>query len=214
MRILAFILTFFALTANAQTGHEGHNHPVDTGKVPNPAFASAQKGEWVIGNTQAKVTVTEYASLSCGHCADFYIKVLPEITKKYIDTNKIQFIYRDFPLNAPALKGSMAVRCIAPEKRKDLLNALYQNQAKWAFNKDFETHLQTIAIEKGMKKKEFKKCMADKKLEEAVVKSRMDGVKELNVTGTPTLYVNGEKFIGAPDVAGLSAMIDKYLAAQ
>lgn len=214
MRILALIVTFFALAANAQTGHEGHNHPVDTGKVPNPAFALAQKGEQIIGNPQAKVTVTEYASLSCGHCADFFVKVLPEITKKYIDTGKIQFIYRDFPLNAPALKGAMAVRCIAPEKRKDLLNALYQNQAKWAFNKDFETHLQTIAIEKGMKKKDFKKCMADKKLEEAVVKSRMDGVKELNVTGTPTLYVNGEKFIGAPDVAGLSAMIDKYLAAQ
>lgn len=214
MRFLAIIFTFFALTAHAQTGHEGHNHPVNTGKVPNPAFASIQKDDWVIGNPKATVTLTEYASLSCGHCADFYMKVLPEITKKYIDTGKIQFVYRDFPLNAPALKGAMAVRCTAPEKRKELLNALYANQKKWAFNKDFETDLQTLAIQNGLKKKEFKKCMADKKLEEAVVKSRMDGVKELNVTGTPTLYVNGEKYIGAPDAAGLSAMIDKYLAAQ
>lgn len=183
-------------------------------KIKNPAFAYAQPEEWVQGNPQSIVTVTEYASLSCPHCAHFNETVMPEITKKFIATKRIAFIYRDFPLNAPALKGAVVANCMPEDKRADFIATLYKNQTKWAFTKDYEMALQTLAIDAGLSKKALEKCTTDKKMEEAAVKSRLDGVKELGVGGTPSLYINGDRYENAPDPATVSATIEKYLAGQ
>ena len=208
------LLAMFLFATQASFAQEPPKAPhIDSLKPKNPAFALAQKGDWIQGNPDAKVTVTEYASLSCPHCAVFNKTVFPEIQKKYISTNKIQFIYRDFPLNAPALRAGMVVHCMPENKRLDLVNKLYEKQEKWAYTKDFEINLQAIALEQGMTKKAFKKCLADKKIEETVVKSRMDGTQQLAVGGTPTVFVNGEHYQGVPDAKGLAALIDKYLAA-
>lgn len=215
MRYLLLAMFLFAFNAEAAPGQPA---PVkapqaDALKPKNPAFALAQKGDWIQGNPNAKVTVTEYASLSCPHCAVFQKDVFPEILKNYISTNKIQFIYRDFPLNAPALRAGMVVHCMPEEKREDLITALYKTQEKWAFTKDFEINLQAVALEQGMTKKAFKKCLADKKIEETVVKSRMDGTQQLAVGGTPTVFINAERYTGAPDAKAVAAAIDKALAA-
>ena len=206
------MLALFLLASNAWAAPVAPSATVDPLKVKNPAFASAREGDWVQGNANAPVTVTEYASLSCSHCAVFHQTAFPELQKKYIATNKIKFIYRDFPLNAPALRAAMLLRCTPEAKRFGLLKKIYDTQEKWAFNKDYEINLKTLVIDNGMSKKEFKKCLADKKIEEAVVKSRMDGTQELGVGGTPALYINGDRYQGAPDAAGLSAAIDQYLA--
>ena len=221
MRYLMLALCLFAFNAEASEPQQSAPQVASpkqsvtpiVPKIKNPAFAYAQKTDWVQGNPAAKVTVTEYASLSCPHCAVFNEKVFPEIAKKYMATNKIQFIYRDFPLNAPALKAGIVARCVPEEKREAFIATLYKNQAKWAFSKDFEINLQTLAIDNGMSKKTFKKCLSDKKLEEAVVKSRMDGTTELSVGGTPSIYINGERYDNAPDVSGISAAIEKHLTA-
>ena len=215
MRYLVLAMLLLAFNAEAAPGQSA---PVQAPQpaplvAKNPAFALAQKGDWIQGNPKAKVTVTEYASLSCPHCAVFNQTVFPEILKKYIATNKIQFIYRDFPLNAPALRAGMVVHCTPESKRGSLINKLYQTQQKWAFNKDFEINIQAVALEQGISKKEFKKCMADKNVEQAVVKARMDGTQELSVGGTPTLFINGERYQDVPEVAPLTAAIEKHLAA-
>lgn len=182
--------------------------------VPNPAFAAPHKGDWVLGNPQAKVVITEYASLSCGHCAAFHLQAYPELAKRYIDTGKVRFIYREFPLNAPALRAGQLLRCTEEAKKKTMLQTLYQEQKNWAFDKDYETHLQTIALAQGFSKRNFKRCMGDKKLEEALVQSRMEGAKQLGVSGTPSFFINGERFNDMVTVEALSAAIEKQLAIQ
>ena len=216
MRYLILALALFAFNAEAapeQSTMAPQAPQANAIIAKNPAYAMAQKGDWIQGNPDAKVTVTEYASLSCPHCAVFNQTVFPEIQKKYIATNKIKFIYRDYPLNAPALRAGMVVHCTPENKRLEMLSKLYKTQEKWSFSKDFEINLQAVALEQGMTKKAFKKCLVDKKIEEAVVKSRMDGTQELSVAGTPTVFVNGERYNGVPDAVGLAAMIDKFLAA-
>lgn len=202
-----------AVQPQANDPHAGHDHAAPAGLPPvtNPDFAKVQDGDIVFGDRNAKVVVTEYASLSCSHCADFYMKVFPELEKKYIDTGKIAFVYRDFPLNAPALKGAMLVRCVPEGKVKPTLGTLFRTQNKWAYNKEFELNLQQIALLMGVDKPSFEKCMADKALEDRMLKSRVDGNKELGVTGTPSLFVNGERVI-RPDVEGLTQAIDAALA--
>lgn len=202
-----------AAKANADA-HAGHTHeaPPPPAQPANPKFAFAQPGDIVFGDKNAKVTVTEYASLSCSHCADFHLKIFPEIEKKYIETGKIQFVFRDFPLNAPALKGAALVRCTAEDKKKTALGTLFRTQNKWAYDKDFLLNLQQMAIMLGVDKPGFEKCMADKALEDAILKSRMDGNKELAVSGTPSLFVNGERLTKATTLENLSELIEAHLA--
>lgn len=202
-----------AATPAPVTGEAQKPAPMpDPTKPPaNPEFAKEQKDDIVFGNSDAKVTITEYASLSCSHCADFSLNAYPEIEKNYIDTGKAKLVFRHFPLNAPALRAAQLVDCAPKDQKKKLINTLFRTQNKWAFDKDYQLHLQQMAILFGMDKDSFEKCMADKKGEEAVLKERQDGNKELNVNATPSIYINGERFLKAHDAATVSKAIDTVL---
>ena len=84
--------------------------------------------DFIIGNNNAPITIIEYASMSCSHCANFHNNTLPDLKKEYIDTGKVKYVFRDFPYNYPALLGSMLMRCIPSEVRYDYMNALYKLQ--------------------------------------------------------------------------------------
>ena len=92
--------------------------------------------DFVIGNEDAKITIIEYASLSCSHCADFHVNTLETLKKEYIDTGKVKMVFRDYPFNYPALLGSMVLRCIPENYRYDYMNALFKLQTDWV-NKAF-----------------------------------------------------------------------------
>jgi Protein-disulfide isomerase len=87
--------------------------------------------DFVIGNENAPITIIEYASMSCSHCATFHTNTLPDLKKEYIDTGKVRMIFRDYPFNYPALLGSMMMRCIPRDARYDYMNALYELQTAW-----------------------------------------------------------------------------------
>ena len=93
------------------------------------------ENDFIIGDENAPITIIEYASMSCSHCASFHINTLPEIKKEYIDTGKVRMIFRDYPFNYPALMGSMMMRCIPNNVRYDYMNALYILQPDWV-NRD------------------------------------------------------------------------------
>ena len=102
--------------------------------------------EFVIGNIDAPITIIEYASMSCSHCASFHNNTLPDIKKEYIDTGIVRIVFRDYPFNYPALLGSMMMRCISSDVRYDYMNALYQLQNTWV-NKDPKTSKKERLIE-------------------------------------------------------------------
>jgi protein-disulfide isomerase len=156
------------------------------------------KEDRVLGKPDAPITIIEYASMTCPHCAHFAKEVLPKIKEKWIDTGKANLILRDFPLDEPALRASMVARCAPPARFYPLVETLFETQDKWVVGKDWRTALGRIALLAGISQKEFTTCLADKKMEDQVAQSRLTASTQLGVASTPTFFVNGKKFDGVP----------------
>ena len=137
--------------------------------------------DFVIGDENAPITIIEYASLSCSHCADFHVNTLPELIKEFVDTGKAKIVFRDFPFNYPALLGSMVLRCVPDNIRYQYSNALYQLQSKWVVRENAKTkqELYKIMQSGGMTKENFNNCIENVELENEILKE----VKAINEGG-------------------------------
>lgn len=165
------------------------------------ATASAQSqpvmGDLVLGRADAPVTIIEYASFTCPHCAAFHAQTFPQLKTGYIDTGKVKFIFRDFPFDEPALRASQLARCAGPERYYGFVSALFQQQQVWARAADPIAALQQLARVGGMSEEEFRACLANKQVEEVVLKNRLTGNQEHKVNSTPSFLVNGKLISGA-----------------
>ena len=151
--------------------------------------------EFFLGNKDAKITVIEYASMTCIHCANFHKQVYPKIKKNYIDTNKIKFIFRDFPLDKQALFGSVLAKCAPKDKYFDFVKLILTNQKKWVSNDDaFINKLQHIGKLAGLNENKINSCFKDEKLVDNIIKTRSIGEKKYNINSTPTLIINERKY--------------------
>lgn len=166
----------------------------------NAAIFGAQKGDIVIGKADAPITIIDYSSLSCPHCAHFHGSVLPQLKKEYIDSGKAKLVFRHFPLNAPALRAAQLVDCVPTGQREAFLKVLFDMQAQWAFNEGFMDQLKQIAAVGGMDSAQFNSCIADKDGEAAVVEVRRRGAEEAQVNATPAFYIDGVKMTESPEI--------------
>src|ERR1700674_559923 len=151
------------------------------------------------GNPDAPITIVEYASLTCPHCAHFANEVLPELKKKWIDTGKAKLVLRDYPLHEPALRAAMIARCAPPDRFYAYVDTLFAAQEKWVMAKDYREALARLIKLGGMRKGAFDNCLKNTALENKIVEGRLVASKELDVNSTPT-FINGTKFTGAPTV--------------
>jgi protein-disulfide isomerase len=181
----------------------------DTGA--NPAdmqrLLTVGKDERVLGNPNAPITIIEYASMTCPHCAHFADDVLPDLKKKWIDTGKVKLVLRDFPLDDEAVHASMIARCAPPDRFYAFVDTFFADQDKWVTASDYQTALTRLAILGGMSKPEVDKCLADNALENQILNSRLVAAKELGVNATPTFFVNGAKYTGEPTVEAFDKLI-------
>jgi protein-disulfide isomerase len=153
--------------------------------------------ELVLGSADAPITVVEYASMTCGHCAHFHNTVFPELKQKYIDTGKVRFIMREFPLDNLAVAASMLARCAGGDKTFPLISALFAKQDEWAFvHGDPRPELLKIAKQAGFTKESFDKCLTDQKLLDEIVAGRTRASQVFGVDATPTFFVNGKRLEG------------------
>jgi protein-disulfide isomerase len=159
---------------------------------------SVQPGDRVLGKADAPITIIEYASLTCPHCAHFEVDVLPKLKAKWIDTGKAKLVLRDFPLDEPALRAAMVARCAPPDRFYPLVDTFFAQQEQWTTTRDYRAALEKLAKLGGISNKEFAACISDKKLEDQVAQSRLTAAQQLGVDATPTFFVNGKKFDGAP----------------
>jgi protein-disulfide isomerase len=172
----------------------------------------------VFGDKNAPITVIEYASLSCPHCATFYSDAYPKLKEEYIKTGKVKFIYRDFPLNQPALVAGMLALCqvkdknVDAEKYYDFIKVLFKTQESWAFAEDFALKLETIAKLDGISSDRFKSCIKDSKLQDLILKGRMDAEKHLQIQSTPTFFVGNEMVNGYGGYGDIKSIIEKKLS--
>ena len=189
--------------------------------LPAPAQGAAgdaakdlavQPSDRVLGKADAPITIIEYASLTCPHCAHFENDVLPELKKKWIDTGKAKLILRDYPLDEPALRAAMIARCAPPDRFYAYVDTFFGSQEKWVTARDYRDALARLVKLGGMSRDEFDNCLKNTALENKIVEERLVASKELDVNSTPTFFINGTKFTGAPTVeefdkalSGLSA---------
>jgi protein-disulfide isomerase len=152
----------------------------------------------MLGNPDAPITIVEYASLTCPHCAHFATEVLPKLREKWIDPGKARLVFRAFPLDEAALRAEMVARCAPPERYFPLIETLFAAQDKWVVAKDWHGALERIARLAGIGKKEFDACLADKALEDQVAQSRLTAAQQLGVNSTPSFFINSTKFNGEP----------------
>lgn len=165
----------------------------------------------VLGNNDAKVTIVEYASMTCGHCANFHNNVFPELKKKYIDTGKVRFIMREFPLDNLAAAGSMLARCAGGDKTYPMIDMLFEKQADWAVRSNPVPKLFELAKQAGFTQESFDKCLTDDKLLDQVEASRKRASEQFGVNSTPTFFINGKRLDSAPTVAEFDKALEPLL---
>ena len=170
--------------------------------------------DFVIGNEDAKITIIEYASLSCSHCADFHVNTLETLKKEYIDTGKVKMVFRDYPFNYPALLGSMVLRCIPENYRYDYMNALFKLQLDWVNKKNKKTiqELYKIMQSGGMTKDEYDACIYNTELENEILKGVMEAQNQFNIKSTPSFIINGTLIEGNKSIKEFRQIIDKILS--
>ena len=176
------------------------------------SLLAISKDDRILGSPTAPITIVEYASLTCPHCAHFTDEVLPEIKKKWIDTGKVKLVLRDFPLDDEAVHASMIARCAPHDRFYAFIDTFFADQANWAAAPDYQAALSRLAELGGMSKDQIDACLKDETLRNQVLASRLVAANQLGVNATPTFFVNGTKFTGAPTVeefdkllSGLSA---------
>ena len=147
-------------------------------------------GDMALGDEKAPVTIIEYASMTCPHCATFHATTYPELKKRYIDTGKVRFIFREFPLDQLALAAFLLARCAGPDKYFPMIETLFQQQKEWVTQKPLPPLL-AIAKQAGMSEQAFNECLQDKKLIDGIEDVRQRGMK-LGVQSTPSFFVNGK----------------------
>jgi len=161
----------------------------------------------VLGRSDAPITIIEYASLTCPHCAHFATDVLPKLREKWIDTGKAKLILRAYPLDEPALRAAMVAHCAPPERYYPLVEMFFETQEKWALAKDSRATLERLTRLAGIGKKEFDACFDDKTLEDEITQSRLTAATQLGVEATPTFFINGKKFAGQPTFEAIDQML-------
>lgn len=181
-------------------------------QTPTPADLAVEGplGDMVMGKADAPVTIIEYASMTCGHCANFSEKTFPELKKRYIDTGKVKYILREFPLDPLAAAGFMLARCAGNDKYYPMVEALFAQQKQWAVQKPIEP-LMAIAKQAGFTQESFNACLSNQKVLEGIEATRARASEKLGVNSTPTFFINGKVFRGDMSIETMEKEIQPYL---
>src|SRR5262245_9747977 len=173
----------------------------------------APLGDIVLGSADAPVTMVEYASLSCGHCAAFHASTYPTLKTEYIDTGKVRFIFREFPLDVQAAAASMVARCVGKgdaAKYHETAGRLFAEQDKWV-GRDAAEQLRRIAVQSGLDDQAFETCMSDQALVDGLKLGMAIATSRFRVESTPTFFINGTPIRGAYPIDEFRRVIEAKL---
>ena len=166
-----------------------------------------------VGNSDAPVVIKEFASLTCGHCGDFHRDVYKELKETYIDTGEVYLIMIDFPLNGPAVHGSMVARCLPEARYEGFMQLLFENQDKWAYDTNYLNYLRQNAALAGLGSEAFDACVNNNELRDGVMEARAQAQETYAINSTPSFVVNeNPAFSGTRDFAYFKEIIDAELA--
>ena len=165
----------------------------------------------VLGEPDAPVTIVEYASFTCGHCADFHEETLPALKETYIDTGAVRFVFRDFPLDGLALRAGMLARCGRDDQYFGLVDAIFASQSQWISDAEPLVALQRLASLAGIGSEQFEACMANETLSNSIIELRLEAQERYNIRATPSFVIDGEVHSGHIRFNEFASMIDALL---
>ena len=188
------------------------------GPVIRPAAAQradARMNDRAVGRDDARLTVQEWFSLTCTHCAHFATTVFPEVEARLIDTGRIRYVFRDFPLDQLALTAATVARALPPDRYLPFVETLLATQDRWAFDPSGDPleRLGRQAALAGMAPTDFRAAVADERLRDAILREQDDGQKRYAIDGTPTFIFGGQKIGPVASYAAFAAGVEKGLAA-
>jgi protein-disulfide isomerase len=170
-------------------------------------------GDVWLGPKDAKVTIIEYASMTCSHCAAFHRTTWPALRERYIDTGKVRFTLREFPLDPLATAAFMLARCDGDAKYYPITDLLFDQQQAWAFQQKPVDALEQMLRQAGISKEKFEACLKDQKLYDGVNATKQRGLDTFKVDSTPTFFINGERYKGEMTIEGMEKVIKPILGA-
>ena len=168
-------------------------------------------GDYSMGSANAPVVLIEYASLSCPHCAQFHEKVVEPLIPTYIESGKVRYVFRDFPLNAPALEAAKLAHCAGHDRYFSFLKVLFQSQPNWVLA---VPELKKIAAMGGIDEAKYDECQKNKDIENKILTTQKIAAEQLDVSSTPTIFINGRIYEGAHNFEQASEFIDKLLKGE
>ena len=168
----------------------------------------------VLGSDKAIVKIKIFSSLTCPHCANFHIKIVPEIKREYIDTGQVQLIFIDFPLDQAGFNASKLLHCLDKKKQIAFLDIIYETQTKWtnASNiNDINKNLKKIVKNLGISSIQFDKCLIDEDISDKILNGRIDANQEYSINSTPTIVINEKKLEGSASFKNIKKKIEKLI---
>ena len=168
-----------------------------------------------IGNSDAKLTIKVFSSLTCPACANFHSKIYYNLKEDFIDNNLVNFEHHPFPLDLAALNAEIILRCgVDKEKKFELLNKIYEKQGSWAVGSDINKindSLKKIGLEINLKNEDMTKCLKNDKFQDEILNQRIEAQKKYKIESTPTIFINEKKYTGKIDYKSFKKFIEKNL---
>ncbi|MBO5442245.1 MAG: DsbA family protein [Alphaproteobacteria bacterium] len=169
----------------------------------------------ILGQENAPITIYEYSSFGCFHCADFHLDTLPQLEKDFINTGKVKLVFASFPLDKKSMQAAMLSECIPQENYHAFLNTVFKNQREWGLSLRSDKILSEYASLNGITKEKALECMKDDKIAKEIVEGRQEAIDKLKIQGTPAFLIisdEGKEVIhGAPSYQALKALLEKRL---
>ena len=168
------------------------------------------KGIGAIGSYDAIVKIKIFSSLTCPHCANFHIKVVPKIIKKYVESGKVQLIFIDFPLDLAAFNASKLLHCVDQKKQISFLDIVYDTQSNWVNSsniEDINNNLKKIAKNLGISPEQFDKCLIDGDISDKILNNRIEANQKYSINSTPTIVINEKKLEGSASFKNIEKKI-------
>ncbi len=208
------IIAIIAVVVLALAGGGYYGYQTYAASRPGNLNTPSPLGDMALGPADARVTIIEYASMTCPHCAAFTKETFPKLKAAYVDTGKVRYIFREYPLDQVALLGAALARCIAngdAPKFFNVIEVLFASQNEWASNKPVEP-LKRLTRQFGMNDQEFEACADNETVAKGIIATRDYAYDRLKVNATPTFFINGKKIEGEASFEDFAKIIDPILA--